>query len=161
VNLALSLLYAAERDPTAEAAVAEHRRLTYSELRERAARIAAGLEQRGVSAGDRVACVLRNELETVELYWASQWLGACFVPLSHRLAQSDLDYCLEDSAARVVVRDPAEIGELVSDREHSGALGLDDGAHSIQLYTSGTTGHPKGVPRSHRAERAAGLSQVV
>jgi 2-furoate---CoA ligase len=161
VNLALGLLYAAERTPDAEAAVGERRRLTYAELRERAARIATGLERRGVSRGDRVASVLRNELETVELYWATQWLGACFVPLSHRLAKSDLEYCIDDCGAQVVVRAPTEVAELASENEHAGALELEDGAHSIQLYTSGTTGRPKGVPRSHRAERSAGLSQVV
>jgi 2-furoate---CoA ligase len=161
VNLALSLLYAAERTPKAEALVGEHTRLGYAELRGRAARIAAGLADRGVGMGDRVACVLRNETETVELYWAAQWLGACFVPLSHRVSQADLDYCIEDCGARIVIRDPGEVGELVSEREHPGALDLDEHADSIQLYTSGTTGRPKGVPRSHRAERAAGFSQVV
>jgi 2-furoate---CoA ligase len=161
VNLALSLLYAAERTPDAEALVGDGRRLTYAELRERAVRIAAGLEDRGVHPGDRVACVLRNEAETVELYWATQWLGACFVPLSRRLAEADLEYCIDDCGARLVLREPGEVRELASDAEQPGALDLDERAHSIQLYTSGTTGRPKGVPRSHRAERAAGLSQVV
>jgi 2-furoate---CoA ligase len=161
VNLALSLLYAAERTPDAEALAGERVGRTYAELCSRAARIAAGLAARGVERGDRVACVLANEPETIELYWACQWLGACFVPLSHRVAEADLDYCVADCGADVVVREPAEVGDLVSDEEHAGALDLDEGAASIQLYTSGTTGRPKGVPRSHRAERAGGLSQVV
>jgi 2-furoate---CoA ligase len=161
VNLALGLLAAAERDPGAEALVGESTRLTYAELRERAARIAAGLAYRGVERGHRVACVLANDPETVELYWACQWLGAVFVPLSYRLAKDDLDYCLADSGAEVVVREPGEVRELAGSEEHPGALDLDDGDPSIQLYTSGTTGRPKGVPRSHRAEHAGGLSQVV
>jgi 2-furoate---CoA ligase len=161
MNLAASLLYAAERTPRAQALVGGHARLTYAELRELAARVAAGLENRGVSAGDRVACVLRNAPETVELYWATQWLGACFVPLSHRSAPADLDYCIDDCGAVIVIRESAEVVELAAEREHPGALDLDENAHSIQLYTSGTTGRPKGVPRSHRAERAAGLSQIV
>jgi 2-furoate---CoA ligase len=161
VNLALSLLLAAERTPEAAALVGRSTRLTYADLRERAARIASGLAARGVTSGDRVACVLANDPETVELYWGCQWLGAVFVPLSHRLSDSDLDYCLGDCGAGVVVREASEVGDLVEDVEHPGALGLDDSATSIQLYTSGTTGRPKGVPRSHRAERAGGLSQVV
>ncbi len=160
MNLALSLLYAAERMPTAEALVGERERLTYGQLRERAARIAAGLAARGVGPGDRVAGVLRNEPQTVELYWGCQWLGACFVPLSHRAAGSDLDYCIADSGAKLVLRGAEEVRELARSEEHPG-LDLDEREHSIQLYTSGTTGRPKGVPRSHRAERAAGLSQVV
>jgi 2-furoate---CoA ligase len=161
VNLALSLLYAAERTPDAEALVGERGRLTYVELRERAARIAAGLEARGVRRGDRVACVLRNEVETVELYWGVQWLGAVLVPLSPRASEADLEYCVSDSEARVVLTDPGEVRELVAGGEHAGAFDLDDREPSIQLYTSGTTGRPKGVPRSHRAERAAGHSQIV
>jgi 2-furoate---CoA ligase len=161
VNLASSLLYAAERTPEAEALVGAGERLTYLQLSERAARIAAGLEARGLARGDRVACVLRNEVETVQLYWGVQWLGACLVPLSHRASQADVDYCVADSAARIVLTDPEEVRELVGDGDHPGALDLDDREPSIQLYTSGTTGRPKGVPRSHRAERAAGLSQVV
>jgi 2-furoate---CoA ligase len=161
VNLALSLLYAAERTPHAEALVGERERLTYVELRERAARIASGLEARGVRRGDRVACVLRNEAETLELYWGAQWLGACLVPLSPRATEADLEYCVSDSEARVVLTDPREVRELVTGGEHPGVLDVDDREPSIQLYTSGTTGRPKGVPRSHRAERAAGLSQIV
>ena len=161
MNLALSLLYAAERTPDAEALVGERERLTYAQLRERASRIAAGLEAQGVTRGDRVACVLTNEAETVELYWGSQWLGACVVPLSPRISQADLDYCIDDSGARLALRHPDEVRELVAGDGHAGALDLDEREASIQLYTSGTTGRPKGVPRSHRAERAAGLSQVV
>jgi 2-furoate---CoA ligase len=161
VNLALSLLLAAERTPEAEALVGRSTRLTYAELRERAARIAFGLAARGVASGDRVACVLANDPETVELYWGCQWLGAVFVPLSHRLSERDLDYCLGDCGAAVVVREPSEVGDFMEDVGHPGVLDLDDSATSIQLYTSGTTGRPKGVPRSHRAERAGGLSQVV
>ena len=161
MNLALSLLYAAERTPDAEALVGETTRLTYAELRERAARIASGLAARGVEHGDRVAAVLANEPEMVELYWGCQWLGACFVPLSHRISENDLDYCIDDCGASVVIRDPREAQELVARDEHPGALAVEDDATSIQLYTSGTTGRPKGVPRSHRAERAGGLSQVV
>ncbi len=161
MNLALSLLYAAERTPDAEALVGEEERLTYADLRERAARIAAGLAARGVESGDRVACVLANEPETVELYWGCQWLGAVVVPLSHRMSNDDLEYCISDCGAEVVIRDQGEVQELAAADAHPGALDLDEREPSIQLYTSGTTGRPKGVPRSHRAERAGGMSQVV
>jgi 2-furoate---CoA ligase len=161
MNLALGLLYAAERTPDAEALVGEGARLTYAGLREQAARIAGGLAARGVARRDRVACVLANEPETVELYWGCQWLGACVVPLSHRISQSDLEYCIDDCGADVVIRRPGEVRELVAADEHAGAFDLDDRETSIQLYTSGTTGRPKGVPRSHRAERAGGISQVL
>ena len=160
VNLALSLLSAAERTPEADALVSETTRLTYAELRARAACIASGLSLRGVEPGDRVACVLANEPETVELYWGCQWLGAVIVPLSHRISDADLDYCIADCEAEVVIRDPGEAQALIAADEHAGALDLDEREASIQLYTSGTTGRPKGVPRSHHAERAGGISQA-
>jgi 2-furoate---CoA ligase len=169
VNLALSLLYAAERTPGAEALVDGEVRLTYAELRKRAARLARGLEELGLARGGRLAAVLRNCHETVELYWAAQWLGATFVPLSWRATLAEIDYCLQDCGARLVARGDEEevrVGEtpfahLLDTDEHPGALDVDERAESLMLYTSGTTGRPKGVPRSHRADRAAGLSQIV
>jgi 2-furoate---CoA ligase len=151
VNLALSLLYAAERSPDAQALPG----LTYEELLTRSARIAGGL---GLAPGDRIATVLDNRVETALLYWAAQWCGAVFVPLSWRLPEAELEYCLEDCGARVVI---CEDMLLPDGPDHAGALDLDEREPSLILYTSGTTGRPKGVPRSHRADRAGGLSQVV
>ena len=151
MNLARSLLAAAERHPDAEALPG----ISYGELRERAARIAGGL---GLERGERLAAVLDNRVETALLYWAAQWCGAVFVPLSWRLQRADLDYCIEDCDARVVVREDTPIPQ---GPEHPGALDLEEREPSLMLYTSGTTGRPKGVPRSHRADRAGGLAQAL
>jgi 2-furoate---CoA ligase len=169
VNLALSLLAAAERNPDAEALVEGDIRLTYAELREHAARLAGGLAELGVGRGDRVAGVLANRHETAELFWACWWLGASFVPISWRITEADIEYCVEDSGASVVATasefsvlvGETPFDELLRAAEHPGALDLDERAEAIVLYTSGTTGRPKGVPRSHRADRAGGLSQVL
>jgi fatty-acyl-CoA synthase len=96
----------------------------------------------------------------VQLYWACQWLGATFVPLSPRVSAADIAYCREDSEAKLFLEADVEVEALVGDA-HPGALAADDDHESLMLYTSGTTGRPKGVPRSHRADRAGGLSQVV
>jgi 2-furoate---CoA ligase len=158
MNLALTLLYAAERDGDREAIVDGDTRLTYAQLRDEAARVAGGLSGQGVRPGDRVAALLKNRARTVTLYWAAQWLGACFVPLNFRLGADEIAYCLEDAGAAAVFR---EEDDLPHGDPHPGALDRDDAEPSLMLYTSGTTGRPKGVPRSHRADRAAGLSQIA
>jgi 2-furoate---CoA ligase len=151
VNLAVSLIAACERHPELEAFPG----LPYGELLVRTQRLAGGLD---LKPGDRLAVVLDNRLETALLYWAAQWAGAVFVPLSWRVSEEELDYCLADSGARVVIRDG---DELPSGPEHPGTLDRSEHEPSLLLYTSGTTGRPKGVPRSHRADRAGGLSQAL
>jgi 2-furoate---CoA ligase len=151
VNLARSLYAACERHPEVEAFPG----VRYGELLHRVRRIAGGL---GVEPGARVAVVLDNRLETTLLYWAAQWAGAVFVPLSWRLSAAELDYCLADCGARVVIRD---VDPLPDGAEHPGALDRDERELSLLLYTSGTTGRPKGVPRTHAADRAGGWSQAL
>lgn len=151
MNLAQSLLAACERHPELESFPG----LTYGELLPRIRRIAGGLD---AEPGSRVAVVLDNRLETALLYWAAQWAGVVFVPLSWRLSEEELDYCVTDCGAALVLRD----GDALPDgAEHPGALSRGDGETSLMLYTSGTTGRPKGVPRSHRADRAGGWSQAL
>jgi 2-furoate---CoA ligase len=171
VNLAASLEGAAARDPEREALVQDEVRLTYAELLDRTARLAGGLAQLGLGRGDRLAAVLTNRHECVRLYWAAQWLGAVFVPLSWRSSREDVDYCIADAEARLVATEEDGGGavtvsgttfeELQAADPHAGALDLDELAPSLMLYTSGTTGRPKGVPRSHRADRAGGISQAL
>lgn len=151
MNLAQSLLAACERHPELEAFPG----ITYGELLPRVRRIAGGL---GARPGERVAIVLDNRLETALLYWACQWAGAVAVPLSWRLTEDELAYCVGDCDARLIVRDG---DPLASGPEHPGALDRDEREYSLMLYTSGTTGRPKGVPRSHRADRAGGWSQAL
>ncbi len=151
MNLAQSLLDACERHPEDEA----FPRLTYAELLPRIRRIAGGLR---VEPGERVAIVLDNRVETPLLLWACWWSGAVAVPLSWRLSEDELRYCVDDSGAVRVVRDG---DDLVEGPEHPGTLDLDEREIGLMLYTSGTTGRPKGVPRSHRADRAGAWSQAL
>src|SRR3954454_24742115 len=103
MTLAASLESTAARWPEREALVERDRvRLTYAQLRERVARIAGGLARLGLTPGDRLVAVLDNRAETVELYWAAQWLGAVYVPLSWRLSAEELDYCIDDAGATLV-----------------------------------------------------------
>ena len=151
MNLAVSLLAACERHPELEAFPG----LPYGELLVRTRQIAGGLD---LKRGDRLAVVLDNRLETALLYWAAQWAGAIFVPLSWRVSEEELDYCLADCSAGIVVRNGDDVPH---GPEHPGALERGEDEPSLLLYTSGTTGRPKGVPRSHRADRAGAWSQAL
>ena len=151
MNLAQSLLAACERHPELSAFPG----ISYGELLARVRRVAGGLD---AAPGERVAVVLDNRLETALLYWAAQWAGVVIVPLSWRLSEEELAYCIDDSGASIVIRDT---DPLPDGSEHPGALEREETQISLMLYTSGTTGRPKGVPRSHRADRAGGWSQAL
>ena len=129
MNLARSLEYAAERYPEREAVVDGDVRPSFVELRRQAARLAGALADLGLGRGERLAAVLRNRHEAVSLYWAAQWLGATFVPLSWRASPAEVDYCIEDSEARLVATEEdgvVSVGDtafplLLEGDEHPGA----------------------------------------
>ena len=79
------------------------RTLTYAQLADRAARLAAALRGLGVGPGDRVAYLGVNAVEVFETFFATWLLGAIAVPLNHRLAGPEIRYMLDDSGAAVLV----------------------------------------------------------
>src|SRR5258707_1546736 len=80
------------------------RRSTFRELRDRVASIAAALHRHGFAAGDRLALLLPNERETIELVYACAWLGVIAVPLNTRLTAVELDHVLADASPRALIR---------------------------------------------------------
>src|SRR5258708_7798447 len=125
------------------------------------------------------------------LFGASHMLGIIFTPISWRGTLDEIAYCLEDCEAAAVAYDGAAGGPaqeaaarlridprrqivasdgkgdgvrfetLLDAAPVAGPVAPDESSTCLMLYTSGTTGRPKGVPRSHRAELAAGVSQVA
>jgi len=185
MNLGERLLAAAERYPSAEAAVEDARRLTYAELLAAAQRTAGGLAALGVGPGSKVMTATRNRLDALVLYWATEWLGAVFVPVNWRLAPADLAFCAADAEAAVIVLDEtsnaaASLLEPLAPIVHLGDDGpgqplaelaeatarpepspVSEDEVGLLFYTSGTTGRPKGVLRTQRAEWQAALAHVV
>lgn len=182
MDLATALRWTAERHPDRSAVRGTGRHLGYREWDARTNRLARALADAGVGAGDRVALVLAGGEPLASLHLAAQKLGAVSVPLSTRLSPDELRYCLDDAAARLLVvdaahaeraaaatdgaavpvRQAAEIDER-AERESDGHLPGTPAETdvSVMLYTSGTTGRPKGVPRTHRAEHTAAVAHAV
>ena len=143
--------------------------MTYRELGDRAARWAAVFTSRGIGRGDRVAFLGENQPAFVEVLFGAARVGIVFVPVNIRLAAPEIAHILADSGARLLVHDErqdvvaaeaaGDLPRIVVGAEADAALaavdpapeapgvGLDDPA--AILYTSGTTGRPKGAVLTH------------
>lgn len=122
-------------------------RLTYRQLWDRASRVAGGLRAGGLRAGDRVAVRYPAGIDWVLAFWGAVMAGGIAVAVNTRSAQPEVDFVLADAGAHVdlAADTPLPDGQpYVTDQ-----LGPKDVA--ALFYTSGTTGHPKGVPTTHEA----------
>ncbi len=120
-------------------------RLSYQEYWDRSARVAGGLRAAGVQPGDRVAIRMANGIRWALAFWGVQMVGAVAVPVNTRFAEPEVEYVVNDSGSRVVLRDedPLPDGEPhVKDDQQPQDL-------AAIFYTSGTTGFPKGAMTSH------------
>jgi long-chain acyl-CoA synthetase len=159
--------------PHAEALVAGDVRLTYAALNERVARLAGGLARRGLTAGDRVGLLLSNRVEFVTMLLAVLRLGAITVPIGTRLQTPEIAYIVQHSGAKVLVHDADLAARLPAGSDVPGlrlrvSVGgsadrsesyeqlerettipevhrADEEAVAVIVYTSGTTGRPKGA----------------
>jgi long-chain acyl-CoA synthetase len=149
--------------PGRTALLREGRLLSFRELHARVEGIAATLTTHGFGVGDRLALLLPNGPDYIELMYACSMLGVIAVPLNTRLSTKEIDRVLEDARPRGIVRHSSlVVPEVVLSWQHvideeplpigsgpvptvfydpEGVLGL--------IYTSGTTGRPKGVMVTH------------
>jgi acyl-CoA synthetase (AMP-forming)/AMP-acid ligase II len=165
--------------PEREGLVCEHIRRNFGELNERANRLANAMRGLGVGHGDRVALLALNEPEYYDLFFGLGKIGAILVPVNYRLAGPEIQYILSDSGAKVLVFSPeftatvdsirkdipAQVCIAISEDPPEWAIsyekliqnsssqepeikGGDDDTLTI-LYTSGTTGKPKGAELTH------------
>lgn len=170
--------------PGATALRFEGRSTTWAELEHRVAGLAGALHRRGVAAGDRVMILMLNRPEFVETCLAATMLGAIAVPVNFRLTPPELAYLVDNCGAGVVITEPMlapvaaavrEITPTLSEVIVAGAgyeeLIAEDGdpaprvdvsndSPALIMYTSGTTGHPKGAVLTHANLAGQALSAI-
>ncbi|MBI5969071.1 MAG: long-chain-fatty-acid--CoA ligase [Deltaproteobacteria bacterium] len=167
--------------PDRLAIVFEGKRWTFAQINDRVDRLANGLDRLGVHPGDRIGILQVNCNEYVESYYASAKLGAIFVPLNFRAKAEELRYMISHAEVKVlfigsrywdvlnaILAQLPTLRECISidgpregrtdyedlicssaSNESSREIGDED--ITILMYTSGTTGRPKGVPLRHNA----------
>src|SRR6201982_4012545 len=154
-----SLGRAARYFPERTAFAAAKTRTTFQELHNRVGCIAASLDRHGLKAGDRLALLLPNEADYIELVYACAWLGIIAVPLNTRLSVKEIDGILTDAQPRGLICHSslpvptAQVSwQLVLDQEPLNVQSdsipdpiYDPNAILALIYTSGTTGRPKCV----------------
>jgi 2-furoate---CoA ligase len=185
----MSFVASVARDPDTLALVDDGIRLSYAQWYARISSLVAAFDRIGLKPGDHLVTVLQNCEAAATLHWACQLAGVVITPVNWRAKADELDFCLENSeACALVYQDvsaqaveqstrasalpqiyvgkdcPAGVlsfGDLATETAPDVTPRVSAEAWSIMLYTSGTTSKPKGVPRRHRAERAAGIAHVA
>ncbi|HDS15243.1 MAG TPA: long-chain fatty acid--CoA ligase [Proteobacteria bacterium] len=181
LNLGEILRVNAVKFPARVAFCDKSRRFTFPQTNARVNRLVHALVGLGVAKGDKVSCFMENSIEICELYLACAKLGAVINPINFRLVGPEIEYIVNDADARVLLVDTEfapliseirskltgvdsfiVVGEAcdgyleyekmlagaADDEPEAGVLPADPW---ILLYTSGTTGRPKGVVRSHES----------
>jgi 2-furoate---CoA ligase len=189
LDLGSSFVASVARDPDALAIVDDGLRLTYAQWYARISSLVASLDRIGLKPGDHLVTVLQNCEAAATLHWACQLAGIVITPVNWRAKADELDFCIENAVGRAVVyqdisaaavaaskyapdlariyaghggtNDALRFDRMITEAAADATPRVDAEAWSIMLYTSGTTSKPKGVPRRHRAERAAGIAHIA
>ena len=188
LDLGTSFVASVARDPKALALVDGEVRFSYRDWYAKISALAGALDDLGLKPGDHLLSVLQNCWQAATLHWACQFAGITITPVNWRAKSDEIDFYLENAEARAIVyqdvsapavaaasnakrlpriaiavpgsADP-DFASLLENKAADATPRAGADAWSLMLYTSGTTSRPKGVPRRHRAERAAAVAHVA
>jgi len=172
LNLASLLTESTGRSPESPAIRLGEVELSYAELDERSARLATLLREKGIEPGDRVGVMLPNVPDFPVAYYGVLRAGAIVVPMNVLLKRREIAFYLEDSGAKLLLAwhgfaeearggaadagaetievEPAAFASLLAERELTpGLVDTAEDDTAVILYTSGTTGKPKGAELTH------------
>ena len=165
--------------------------VTYKELDERSNKIANLFRSKNLKSGDHIAIFMENNVRFTEILWAAQRSGLYYTPISSRLTASEVEYIIRDCEAKLIITSNAlknvviELTGLINDISERYIIdGQIDGWNSLEenlnsmpttpiedeimgqdmLYSSGTTGKPKGIKlplKNIPIEQSEDLMQVV
>ena len=182
----IAISYWAERAPDRGAVIATDATRTFAGLDARANQLARAFARRGLTAGDAVALLCTNRIEFCEVWAACQRSGLRLTPINSHLIADEVGYIARDCEAKALVADAvlrevavgaaglanaavrlAVGGDIAGCEPYEDALGAESPAAlddpqlgCVMLYTSGTTGRPKGVARRPVSELANGLYKL-
>ncbi|HEY2422200.1 MAG TPA: AMP-binding protein, partial [Neobacillus sp.] len=190
MNIGSLLTQTARKFPELSAIECEERCYTYRQFNVEVNRLAHGLFEHGVCKGEKLALMMKNSDHFVFTFFAAAKLGAVAVPINFRLTATEVQYILEQSYTAIVVCDkefeqiiteaaigtnvrlvitvgkPETIGyysydEILSDQKNEPDIEVSGQDNVEILYTSGTTGRPKGALFDHDRIFHVGMSVIV
>lgn len=164
--------------------IESHYNYTYAEMNQRAAALANFLAEKDIEKGDRVALFAPNHIAYLDVYFACTKLGAIFVPVNWRLKAPEIDKIMKDAAPKAVIYSTFKEKRIKTIPEEKLVLCLDDrevyektlneynysfssdvevtvSDLAMLVYTSGTTGQPKGVEIPHRMIIANAVNTIT
>lgn len=159
--------YHAKVRPDSPILIQDAQTLSFSEAVQKSKNIGAWLQQQGVGYQNKIAILSENSIDHILLLLAASYIGAVFVPLNYRLAGAEIAGVLEDAETKLLLANDPTLSSLKSDlsallsdeiivaetlKEVKSGASFEKRNETdtlIQLYTSGTTGKPKGVQLDH------------
>ena len=187
LDLGSSFLASTERNPKATAIAGNNFKHTYLEWFSKIDKLAGALKHLGLKKKDKVITLLQNSFEAATIHWACQLNDLILVPLNWRMKTEEIDFCITNSEAKCIIYQDESLYETSKSKNAQSIIKIFVGnknkiiniydlmqngksenypsakndSISVILYTSGTTGKPKGVPRTHSAERSSALAHVA